>query len=943
MPTDTTSATVANGQSVPETALPAQSGRTYYLVDGSGYIFRAFHTIPMRVRKADGVPTNAVYGFCSMVMKLLADIDAEYIGVIFDASRHNFRNDIYDAYKANRDEPPEELRPQFGLIREATAAFGLASIERDGFEADDIIATFARQARERGDKVIIVSSDKDLMQLVGDGVTMMDPMKNVVIDVEQVREKFGVEPKCVVDVQALAGDSVDNIPGVPGIGIKTAAQLIAEFGDLDTLLDNAGRIKQPKRRQNLIDHAESARISRQLVRLDDTVEMPETLDDMKVPEPDAVKLIAFLDHMEFPSLVSRTKSRLATDHPALRVEEPVNDTPSEAVYTLVQDRETLDAWIAEAGYAGVIGVDTETNSLNAARADLVGISMAVRPGRACYIPVGHTDGTEGTLDFGDREGDGERIRQLPLDEVIGALKPLFEDDSVMKVGHNLKYDYQILRRHGIRLAPTDDTLLMSYVLDGGTYGHGLDELAKRLLDHTCISYVELCGKGKTAITFDKVPLDKALDYAAEDADITLRLHKLFKSRLVGERMATIYETIERPLVQVVGEMESTGIRVDRTVLETMSRDFGERLATLETEIHRLAGHPFNVGSPKQVGEVLFDEMGIQGGKKGKTGAYSTGADVLEMLAAQGHDIAARLLDWRQLSKLKSTYTDALVHDIVEPAGRVHTSFSLAATNTGRLSSNDPNLQNIPIRTEAGRKIRTAFVTEPGWKLISVDYSQIELRLVADIADIQALKDAFRQGIDIHAMTASQVFGVPLDQMTPETRRKAKAINFGIIYGISGFGLAAQLGISQGEANQFIRTYLERFGELKAWMDETRKFAREHGYVSTLFGRRCHMPGIKDPNPARRNFAERQAINAPIQGTAADIIKKAMGPLPAALAAAGLDARMLLQVHDELLLEAPADQCDRTVEIARDIMMNAATLSVPLEVEAGIGDNWAEAH
>ncbi|MEM7442599.1 MAG: DNA polymerase I [Pseudomonadota bacterium] len=912
------------------------SQRTYYLVDGSGFIFRAFHTIPMRIRKVDGTPTNAVYGFSSMLMKLLADVNADHLAVVFDASSHTFRNEIYDQYKANRDEPPEELRPQFPIVRDAARAFGLPVVEVDGYEADDIIATYARMARERGDKAIIVSSDKDLMQLVGDGITMLDPMKNKPIDHDEVIEKFGVPPEKVVDVQALAGDSTDNVPGVPGIGIKTAAQLITEYGDLDALLERAGEIKQPKRRENLQNFADQARLSRELVRLADDVDLPVSLDELE-PQPEPETLLEFLRSMEFPSLIARAENRFADGAAPAEQEE----ADAEAAYELVTNRDALDRWVVDGFAAGAIAVDTETDSLNASAAKLVGICLSTGPGKACYIPVGHVGRAgDGTLDL---EAGDETPNQLDTETVVAALKPLLEDRSVLKIGQNLKYDYQILVRHGIRLDPIDDTMLISYVLDGGAHGHGMDELAQLHLDHTCISFTEIVGKGKNQITFDRVPLDKALDYAAEDADITLRLHRHLKPRLVEESMVTVYETIERKMAQVIGQMETDGIKVDRSILESMSARFGEQIAGFEQEIHNLAGHPFNVGSPKQLGEVLFDEMGIEGGKKGKTGAYATGSEILEPLAAQGYDIARKVLDWRQLSKLKSTYTDSLVNDINPRTGRVHTSFSLAATNTGRLSSNDPNLQNIPIRTEEGRRIREAFIAEEGCKLISVDYSQIELRLVAHIAGVHALKDAFQAGEDIHAMTASQVFDVPMDEMTGDIRRKAKAINFGIIYGISAFGLANQLGIEQKEARAFITAYLDRFSELKAWMDETRKTAKEEGFVTTLFGRKCHMPGIKDPNPARRAFAERQAINAPIQGTAADIIKRAMVRMPRALAKEGLQARMLLQVHDELLFEAPADEAEATAETARRVMEGAAHIDVPLVAEAGIGDSWAAAH
>ncbi|WP_343714797.1 DNA polymerase I [Inquilinus sp.] len=919
--------------------------KTYYLIDGSGYIFRAFHALPMMMRKSDGLPVNAVYGFTNMLIRLLADLDADHLAVIYDKSERSFRKEIYPAYKAQRPDPPEELIPQFPLIRATSEAFNLPGIEIEGFEADDIIATYCRMAREEGSRAVIVSSDKDMMQLVGDGVTMLDPIKNKPIDAAEVMEKFGVAPDRVIDVQALAGDSVDNVPGVPGIGIKTAAQLITEYGDLDALLARAGEIKQPKRRESLIQYAEQARISRELVKLRSDAPVPFGLEGIVARPPDRSKLVRFLEEMEFRSTITRVEAsfdKLGTtgdDEPDLAA--PGKPEAIAQDYQLVQDVAALQRWADAAVEAGVLAIDTETNSLDAEAAMLCGISLAVAPGKACYIPVAHVPPEGDGLNFG-----GQTLQQIPIAEIRRILGPVLVDPSVLKVGHNLKYDAHVLGRPdiGLPITPWDDTMLISYVLDGGAHGHGMDELSELHLQHRTIPYSSVCGTGKNAITFDKVPLDKALAYAAEDADITLRLHMLLKPRLVGERMTTVYETIERPLVGVISDMEMAGIKVDRAALARLSMEFAERMAALEAEIHVSAQGPFNVGSPKQLGEVLFERLGIPGGKKSsKTGAYSTDSSVLEQLAAQGHTIASQILEWRQLAKLKGTYTDALQAQINEKSGRVHTSFSLAATNTGRLSSNEPNLQNIPIRTEEGRKIRYAFVAEPGHRLVSVDYSQIELRLVAQIADVALLKQAFLDGTDIHAMTASQVFNVPLAEMTPETRRKAKAINFGIIYGISGFGLAAQLGIPQGEATAFIRAYLDRLPELKAWMDETKRVARERGWVETLFGRKCHVPGIKDPNPARRAFAERQAINAPIQGTAADIIKRAMGKLPHALADAGLKARMLLQVHDELLFEAPEDEAQRTAELAQAVMQSAATLEVPLIAEAGIGHSWAEAH
>ena len=935
-----------------QTVSPPAAG-TLYLVDGSGFIFRAFHALPPLTR-GDGTPVGAVLGFTNMLMKLLADQRAEAVAVVFDTRREtNFRTALYPAYKANREAPPPDLVPQFALVREATRAFGVPALEMEGFEADDIIAAYARLAREAGRPVTIVSSDKDLMQLVGPGVAMLDPLKNRAIGPAEVVEKFGVPPEKVVDVQALAGDSTDNIPGVPGIGVKTAAQLIIEYGDLDTLLARAGEIKQPKRRESLLAFADQARLSRTLVKLADDAPVPVPLAEVKAHRPDPEVLFPFLRLQGFKSIVARIENEfLHARHSMVVPAAPAADAalpaapaaapaPAAVSYELVRTLAALEGWMAAAIAAGVVAVDTETTSLTPSTTGLVGVSLAMAPGRACYIPLGHVDPDGGAV--GDLFAVPSRPEQLDRDLALAALKPLLADPSVLKVGHNLKFDMQVFGQFGLEVAPWDDTMLISYVLDGGVHGHGMDELAERHLGHSTIKYAEVTGTGKNQVTFDRVPLDRACAYAAEDADITLRLWRFLKPRLVAERMVAVYESLERPLPPVIAAMERTGVCLDRGVLAALSRDFGRRLGALETEIHRLAGHPFNVGSPKQLGEVLYGEMGLAGGKKGKTGAFSTDSATLEPLAEQGVEIAERVLDWRQLAKLKSTYTDALQEQIEPRTGRVHTSFALAITSTGRLSSSDPNLQNIPIRTEEGRKIRTAFVAPPGHRLLSADYSQIELRLVAEIAGIKALKDAFRDGVDIHALTASQVFGVPLAAMTSELRRKAKAINFGIIYGISGFGLGRQLGISTGEAAAFIRDYLDRFHELRDWMEVTRAFCRDHGYVTTLFGRKCHVPGIADKNPARRAFAERQAINAPIQGTAADIMKRAMIRLPGALTAAGLSARLLLQVHDELLLEVPEAEIDATSALVRHVMEGAASLGVPLVAEAGVALNWAEAH
>ncbi|NOD96745.1 DNA polymerase I [Ruegeria sp. HKCCD6228] len=922
-----------------------------HLIDGSAFIFRAYHALPPLTRKSDGLPIGAVSGFCNMLQKYVegnTGPDAPtHVAVIFDKGSHTFRNDLYDLYKANREAMPEDLRPQIPLTREATKAFNIACKELEGYEADDIIATLTVQAREAGGRVTIVSSDKDLMQLVGDGVEMLDAMKNKRIDRDGVIEKFGVAPERVVDVQALAGDSVDNVPGAPGIGVKTAALLINEYGDLETLLDRAEEIKQPKRRQTLIERRDQIELSKKLVQLDENTPLDFTLDDLEVREPDAETLLGFLADMEFRTLTKRIADKLGAEAPAIAdapapaaKEVEAETIPFDAArYECVRDAAALQKWIDLAHERGWIAVDTETTGLNEMIADLVGISLCVEAGEACYIPLTHRDGAADDLFGSDALAEG----QMPLDEALTLLKPVLEDPSIIKIGQNMKYDAKIFRRHGIDVAPIDDTMLMSYAMHGGEHGHGMDTLSERYLSHTPIPIKPLLGSGKSAITFDKVPIDEATAYAAEDADITLRLWQLFKPQLHRVQVTTVYETLERPLVPVLAEMEMHGIKVDRDVLSRMSNAFAQKMAGLEAEIHELAGENFNVGSPAQLGEILFDKMGLEGGKKGKTGKYSTGADILEDLATE-HELPRRVLDWRQLSKLKSTYTDALQTHINPDTGRVHTSYAITGANTGRLASTDPNLQNIPVRTEEGRRIREAFVAEPGNVLVSLDYSQIELRILAHIADISTLKQAFADGLDIHAMTASEMFDVPLDEMTPDIRRQAKAINFGVIYGISGFGLARNLRIPRAEAQGFIDRYFERFPGIRQYMDDTVAFAKEHGYVQTLFGRKIHTPEINAKGP-HAGFSRRAAINAPIQGTAADVIRRAMVRMPGAIN--GLPAKMLLQVHDELLFEVAEDSVDPLIDVAREVMEGASDpavkLDVKLSVDAGQGANWAEAH
>lgn len=932
-------------------------GHHLHLIDGSAYIFRAYHALPPLTRQSDGLPVGAVAGFCNILWNEISRSNgtaATHLAVVFDYSSKTFRNAIYPAYKAHRPEPPEDLRPQFPLTRDATRAFNVACIEVEGYEADDIIATLARQAVEAGGSCTIISSDKDLMQLVRPGVDMFDPMKSLSIGPDQVFEKFGVTPDKVVDVQSLAGDSTDNVPGAPGIGLKTAALLIQEYGDLDSLLARAGEIKQPKRREALEANADLIRISRQLVTLKDDTPLEVTLDDLQITPPDPDKLLKFLTDMEFRSITRRVAERLKVDVPVIAAPAAPADTPEtqpeqlpfdHAAYVAIRDSETLHRWIARIAEVGHVAVDTETTSLDEMRAELIGISLCVDAGQAAYVPLGHRQGG------GDLFGASSLIEgQLGLEETLAALKPVLEDPAILKIGQNIKYDWKILARHGIRIAPFDDTLLLSYAMHAGRHNHGMDELSERYLGHQPIPIKSLLGSGKTQITFDQVGIDDAVKYAAEDADITLRLWQLFKPQLHKARVTTVYETLERPLVPVLAEMEMAGITVDKAVLSRMSNAFAQKLAQLEDEIGEIAGERFNVGSPKQLGEILFDRLGVPGGEKGKTGAYGTGADILEDITTledshpTGARLAARVLDWRQIAKLKSTYTDALQEAINPETGRVHTSYSIAGANTGRLASTDPNLQNIPVRTEEGRRIREAFVAPAGKVLVSLDYSQIELRILAHIADIPALQQAFRDGIDIHAMTASEMFNVPLDQMTPDVRRKAKAINFGVIYGISGFGLARNLRIPRGEAQGFIDRYFERFPGIKEYMSETVKFAQANGHVQTLFGRKIHTPEINAKGPGQ-GFAKRAAINAPIQGTAADVIRRAMIRMPAAIS--HLPARMLLQVHDELLFEVDEGAADDLAKVAKDVMedanLPAVDLKVPLTVESGKGRNWAEAH
>ncbi len=1001
----------ANIDAKPAAKAPAK-GDHVFLVDGSSYIFRAYHALPPLSRKSDGLQVNAVLGFCNMLWKLLRDMPPEHrpthLAIVFDKSEVTFRNKLYPDYKAHRPPAPDDLIPQFPLIREAVRAFDLPCLEQGGFEADDLIATYAREAGERGAITTIVSSDKDLMQLVTDKVTMYDTMKDRRIGIAEVIEKFGVPPEKVVEVQALAGNSTDNVPGVPGIGIKTAAQLIVEYGDLETLLLRAGEIKQPKRREALIENAEKARISRQLVLLDDKVKLEVALDDLAVHEPDARKLIAFLKAMEFSTLTRRvadysqidpsdveadagnksggkgasSRSAVAKENSsgasgdlfaspprakgqsgsgtgrqdkagslkgdpislaAARAETARKTPVDRNKYRTIRTLEQLNAWIARVHEAGHVAIEAKADTIDPMQAEMCGIALALAPNDAAYIPLGHKQSGDGAGLF----AAGRAPDQIEAGEALAALKPILESAGILKIGFNIKFNAVMFAQHGIVIRNHDDAQLMSYALDAGRNAHGLDALAERWLGHATLSYGELTGSGKNKLSFGQVAIDRATAYSAEDADVILRLWRVMKPRLIAERMTTVYETLERPLISVLGRMERRGISIDRQVLSRLSGDFAQTAARVEAEIQEIAGEPVNVGSPKQIGDILFGKMGLPGGSKTKTGAWSTSAQILDELAEQGHEFPKKILEWRQVSKLKSTYTDALPTYVHPQTHRVHTTYALAATTTGRLSSNEPNLQNIPVRTEDGRKIRRAFIASPGHKLVSADYSQIELRLLAEIADIPVLKQAFRDHLDIHAMTASEMFGVPIKGMPAEVRRRAKAINFGIIYGISAFGLANQLGIAREEASAYIKKYFERFPGIRAYMDQTRDFCRAHGYVETLFGRKCHYPDIKASNASVRSFNERAAINARLQGTAADIIRRAMIRMEDALAAHKLSAQMLLQVHDELIFEVPDDEVAATLPVVQHVMQDApfpaVLLSLPLQVDARAANNWDEAH
>ena len=965
-------------------------GDHVYLIDGSGYIFRAYHALPPLTRPSDGLPVGAVHGFCAMLWKLLRETGElappTHLAVIFDYSAKTFRSDLFDGYKANRPEPPGDLIPQFPLVRDAVRAFNVACIEREGYEADDIIATYAIQAVEAGADVTIVSSDKDLMQLVQPGILMYDTMKNKAIGEAEVIERFGVPPAKVVEVQALIGDSSDNVPGVPGIGVKTAALLINEFGDLETLLARAGEIKQEKRRESLITFADQARLSKTLVILDSHVPLDVELAETAVRPPETEALTAFMRKLEFTTLLRRVAEGLGAelpegmtpsttpqrrkksdyDHPLRRSPRGETGPPREhkvvggspaqlaverasrlealpfdrSNYETVTEASRLADLLDAARYQGHFAFRVKLTSSDPMQGELVGVALALVPGHAAYVPLAHRAGDG--LDLG-----GDAIAQIPMREALDLLKPILEDVSVLKIVQDAKFDMVALARYGIALTSIDDPCLMSYALDAGRAEHLPDQLAGRLLSHTCLTDKEIMGTGRNAVSLDRVAIARATEYAGEETDIGLRLWLILKPRLAAESVTTVYETLERPLAPVLALMERTGVKVEKATLASLSLSFAQTIARLEDEIRALAGEEFNIGSPKQLGEILFDKMSLPGGRRTKTGAWSTDAAALEELAAEGHDLPRKVLDWRLLAKLKSTYTDALPTYIHPETGRVHTTYALAASTTGRLSSVEPNLQNIPVRTPEGRAIRKAFVAEKGKKLISADYSQIELRVLAHMADTPTLRQAFADGLDIHAMTASEMFGVPIKGMDPGIRRKAKAINFGIIYGISSVGLAAQLGIGRSEAGAYIKTYFERFPGIRDYMEAMKAEARRQGYVKTLFGRKVHYPEINTKNPSLRGNFERAAINAPIQGSAADIIRRAMIRMGAALAEAGLSARMLMQVHDELVFEAPEAEVDKTMEVAQAVMEKAPEpalkLKVPLKVDARSGDNWEAAH
>ena len=950
-----------------------------FLVDGSGYIFRAYHALPPLTRKSDGLPTNAVHGFCNMLNKLIREANngnkPTHFAVIFDKSRYSFRNEIYPQYKAHREEPPEELIPQFELIRKAVRAFNIPYVEQKGLEADDIIATYATQAEKKGANVFIISSDKDLMQLVSEKVIMVDTMKNKRIGINEVIEKFGVPPQYVIDVQSLAGDTSDNVPGVPGIGIKTGAELIRKYGNLDILLEKSHEIKQPARRKNLTEHADIARLSRQLITLKKNANLKTHIDALTIQTIEPEKTLAFLKAMEFETLTKRIaqkfnidpndiksenisvqnnqtvvkkekkaeKQKLLHNTPqenAAEIAENIKNIPIEHhAYITITDKDDLQKWVKNIYKNGIVAVDTETTSLNAMRAEIVGISLAIKPNHACYIPIAHQKNN--TLSFEDSP------TQITLNEAIHSLKPILENPEILKIGQNIKYDKLVFLQHHVDLQPSDDTMLLSYALDSGRGRHAMDALSVKHLNHKPIAYNDITGSGRNKIPFQNVSIENATKYAAEDADVTLRLWHLLKPRLVSEKKTTIYEKLERPLIPILVNMEKEGVMVDRNILARLSMQFNQKMKKIEEKIYQIAGEKFNIASPKQLGDILFTKMKLEGAKKTPTGTWSTDAQMLEKLAAEGHKLPQKILKWRHFAKLKNTYSDALPEFINPKTGRIHTSYSMAATSTGRLASSEPNLQNIPIRTPEGRNIRTAFIAKKGHLFISADYSQIELRILAHIANLEALKKAFKNQQDIHAMTAAQMFKIPINDVNPDMRRRAKAINFGIIYGISSYGLANQLAISRTKADQYIKNYFKQFPGIQEYMEETKNFCRKNGYVQTIFGRKCHFQNINSKNIREKMGIERAAINAPIQGTAADIIRRAMIKMHKILEKYKLKTKMILQVHDELIFETPEEEANNIIEIACNEMQNAAEpaikMDIPLKVEARGAKNWDDAH
>lgn len=910
------------------------------LIDGSGYIFRAFYALPP-LNTQDGTPVNAVLGFMNMFMRLTAKIKCDYCLVLFDAKRQNYRNEIFADYKGTRKEIPEELIPQFPIIHQAVEVLNLNHLEMEGFEADDLIATYARKALEEGDEVVVVSADKDLMQLIRPGVEFYDSMKDKFFTPEDVREKFGVYPDRVVDVQALAGDATDNVPGVPGIGLKTAAELVNQFGSLDEVLNHAGEIKQNKRRETLLANIENAKISLQLVKLRDDVNVPHELKDYTCKAPDLDKVLAFADKYELKSIRPRVEkwvieqTKRCGGQAVRKLAEVVKK------YELVQDEVSLKRWCDMAKSAGRFALDTETTGLDPFHDKIVGFSLAVAPGVACYVPLAHQT-AENKADL-FAEPAGVNVKQLHKDIVSNYLKEMFNSRSVLKIGHNIKFDMHFLAQvvgAETEIFPIEDTAVLSYVLDSSEHGHGLDELAALFLDYQTIKYEEVCGSGRNKITFDQVPLDKALDYAAEDADITLRLYDVLKPRLTAEKKASVYEDFDRPLIGILKNMEDAGIMLDTKALMQLDAEFDQKLKAVEQEVYALAGEEFNLGSPKQIGEILYVKKGLKG-KKNASGSFQTGADVLEQLAEE-HELPAKILEWRGFAKLKSTYTSALL-TLMDKSNRVHTTFSQTVVNTGRLASSNPNLQNIPVRTDEGRLIRRCFVAKPGCKLISADYSQVELRLLAAVADVKALKEAFRHGVDVHASTASRVFSVPLEAVDANLRRHAKAINFGIVYGISQYGLARQIDTTPEVAKRYIDSYFATMPEIKDYMEKTITFAHKNGYVLTPYGRKCSVMGINDKNKRIVSFAERAAINAPIQGGAADIIKLAMQKVWHLLQDGGFKTRMLLQVHDELVFEAPVGEVEKVKVLIKEAMESVVNFDIPFVAEVGVGDNWTEAH